>query len=51
MNPFQTIQREEVGKILKITPQINEGTAVLLKIEQEASSVAARSQQGARSTW
>jgi general secretion pathway protein D len=39
VNPFQTIQREEVGTILKITPQINEGTAVLLKIEQESSGV------------
>ena len=39
------IQREEVGNILKITPQINEGTAVLLKISQEASSIAASSQQ------
>ncbi len=39
VNPFQTIQREEVGTILKITPQINEGDAVILKIEQEASSL------------
>jgi general secretion pathway protein D len=39
VTPFQTIQREEVGNILKITPQINEGTAVQLKIEQENSSV------------
>lgn len=39
VNPFQTIQREEVGEILKITPQINEGTAVVLKIEQESSGV------------
>ncbi len=39
VNPFQTIQREEVGTILKITPQINEGDAVMLKIEQEDSSV------------
>ena len=44
MNPFQTIQREEVGTILKITPQINEGDAVMLKIEQEDSSVAAGTQ-------
>lgn len=43
-NPFQTIQREEVGTILKITPQINEGNAVLLKISQESSSLAASSQ-------
>jgi general secretion pathway protein D len=39
VNPFQTIQREEVGTILKITPQINEGTAVQLKIEQESSGL------------
>jgi general secretion pathway protein D len=39
VNPFQTIQREEVGTILKITPQINEGNAVMLKIEQESSGV------------
>jgi len=39
VNPFQTIQREEVGNILKITPQINDGTAVQLKIEQENSSL------------
>ncbi len=45
VNPFTTVQREEVGNILKITPQINEGTAVLLKISQEASSIAASSQQ------
>ena len=44
-NPFQTIEREEVGNILKITPQINEGDSVLLKISQEASNVAASSQQ------
>jgi general secretion pathway protein D len=45
VNPFQTIQREEVGNILKITPQINEGSTVMLKISQEASSIAASSQQ------
>jgi general secretion pathway protein D len=45
VNPFTTVQREEVGNILKITPQINEGSAVLLKISQEASSIAASSQQ------
>jgi len=39
VNPFQTIQREEVGNILKITPQINDGTAVQLKIEQENSGI------------
>src|ERR1700736_4392824 len=37
-SPFTTIQREEVGTILKVTPHINEGNSVQLKIEQEASS-------------
>ncbi|NBU24551.1 MAG: type II secretion system protein GspD [Gammaproteobacteria bacterium] len=41
--PFQTIQRQEVGTILKVTPQINEGDSVMLKIEQESSSIAASS--------
>ncbi|GMW05542.1 MAG: type II secretion system protein GspD [Nevskiales bacterium] len=41
VNPFQTIQREQVGLTLKLTPQINEGDAVLLKIEQELSSLLA----------
>ena len=44
-NPFQTVTREEVGNILKITPQINEGDSVALKISQEASNLAASSQQ------
>lgn len=38
-NPFQTIQREDVGLTLKVAPQINEGSAVRLAIEQEVSSV------------
>ncbi|MEE9343739.1 MAG: type II secretion system secretin GspD [Gammaproteobacteria bacterium] len=38
-NPFQTIQREDVGITLKVTPQINEGDAIILDIEQEISSV------------
>ena len=41
VNPFQTIQREEVGTSLKITPQINEGSGVRLEIEQETSSLGA----------
>jgi general secretion pathway protein D len=43
--PFQTIQREEVGNILKITPQITEEDTILLKIEQEASGIAAAAAQ------
>lgn len=38
-NPFQTIQREDIGIKLKVKPQINEGNAVQLEIEQEVSSV------------
>lgn len=38
-NPFQTVERKEVGTKLKVTPQINEGDAVQLLIEQEVSSV------------
>ena len=38
-NPFQTVQREDVGIKLKVTPQINEGNAVQLIIEQEVSSI------------
>jgi general secretion pathway protein D len=39
VNPFTTVEREQVGLTLKITPVINEGDAVRLKIEQEISSV------------
>ncbi|KFZ31335.1 general secretion pathway protein GspD [Pseudidiomarina salinarum] len=38
-NPFQTVQREDIGIKLKVTPQINEGNAVQLIIEQEVSSL------------
>ena len=38
-NPFQTIQREDVGIKLKVKPQINEGDAVKLEIAQEVSNV------------
>jgi general secretion pathway protein D len=42
VNPFQTIQREEVGTSLKITPQIEgSGNGVKLEIEQETSSLGA----------
>jgi len=40
INPFQTIQRQEVGTILKVTPTISaEGTSVMLKISIESSSI------------
>src|SRR4029079_12745954 len=40
VNPFTTVQRQEVGTILKITPQINLGGALVqLKIEIESSAL------------
>ncbi|MFI4880309.1 MAG: type II secretion system secretin GspD [Steroidobacterales bacterium] len=43
VNPFQTIQREEVGTILKVTPTISpEGGQVMLKISIESSSIGAK---------
>ncbi|SON51084.1 general secretory pathway component, cryptic [Vibrio tapetis subsp. tapetis] len=38
-NPFQTVERKEVGIKLKVVPQINEGDSVQLVIEQEVSNV------------
>ena len=40
VNPFQTINREQLGVKLTITPQINEGNSLLLKISQEISNIA-----------
>ena len=34
------MQRQQVGTILKVTPQINEGDSVVLKLEVEVSSLA-----------
>ena len=39
-NPFQTIERQSVGVTLKVTPQINDGNAVVLDIVQEVSTLA-----------
>ena len=38
-NPFQTIQRENVGITLTVKPHVNEGDSVVLDIEQEVSSL------------
>lgn len=38
-NPYNTVERKKVGIMLKVTPQINEGNAVQLVIEQEVSKV------------
>lgn len=39
LNPFQTIDRQDVGLTLKVKPQINEDGTVLLAVEQEVASV------------
>lgn len=43
-NPFQTIEREDVGLTLTITPQINEGDTIKLDLEQETSNVSTTAQ-------
>ncbi len=42
-NPFQTIERKNVGLKLKVKPQINEGDEVYLEINQELSDVLPKS--------
>jgi general secretion pathway protein D len=39
-NPFRTTSRQEVGIKLEVTPQINEGSSVVLQIKIEVSGVA-----------
>jgi general secretion pathway protein D len=41
-NPFQTIERKDVGLTLRIKPQITEGSAIKMEIYQEVSNVAQR---------
>lgn len=43
VNPFQTIERRDVGLTLNLTPQINEGDQVKLQIDLEVSSLGASS--------
>ena len=38
-NPFTTYNREEVGILLTVKPQISKGNAIRLEIEQESSKV------------
>jgi general secretion pathway protein D len=40
VNPFQTIERKDVGLTLRIKPQISEGSTVRLEIYQEVSDIA-----------
>ncbi len=39
VNPFQTIERQDVGIVLKVKPQISEGNVIKLEIFQELSNV------------
>jgi general secretion pathway protein D len=43
-NPFTTIERQDIGVSLKVTPHINEGATLRLEIEQEISSLAPSAQ-------
>jgi general secretion pathway protein D len=45
-SPFNTINREDVGIKLQVTPHINEGDSVVLDIEQEISSVVRNTEDG-----
>lgn len=47
VNPFQTIERRDVGLTLAITPQINAGDNIQLEIRQESSDVVAGGGGGA----
>ena len=46
VNPFQTVERKDVGLTLKIKPQIGEGGVVRMTVFQENSSVASNSSNG-----
>jgi general secretion pathway protein D len=46
VNPFQTIERRDVGLTLRVRPQISEGGAIKLVIYQEVSSVQSTSAAG-----
>jgi general secretion pathway protein D len=38
-NPFDTIERQDIGVILRVVPQISEGDTVQLSVSQEVSSI------------
>ena len=40
VNPFQTVERKDVGLTLKVTPKINEGDAVVMNVSLETSNIA-----------
>ena len=46
VNPFQTIERRDVGTTLRVRPQISESGSVRMQIFQETSNVASQTAQG-----
>lgn len=46
-NPFQTIERQDIGISLKVKPQINEGDNIKMEIQQEVSDVSSTAVTGA----
>ena len=38
-NPFTTVQREDVGLTLKVTPHVHDGTSVRMEVDQEITNI------------
>ncbi|MCY4215112.1 MAG: type II secretion system protein GspD [Gammaproteobacteria bacterium] len=38
-NPFTTVQREDVGLTLKVTPHVHEGSSVRMQVDQEITNI------------
>ena len=38
-NPFTTVQRQDVGLTLKVTPHVHEGTSVRMEVDQEITNI------------
>lgn len=47
VNPFQTVERKDVGLTLKVTPKINEGDAVVMTVSIETSNISRAGTGGA----
>ncbi len=47
LNPFTTIEREDVGITLRVLPRIHDGEVVQLQVAQEVSSLASATVSGA----
>lgn len=46
-NPFTTVERQDIGTTLKITPRINQGDSVTLRIEQTTERISSEPIAGA----